>query len=271
MQRLVPVALLITILFALMGCPRQVPPPDNAIEDPQELRHAIDGRFAHVEDARFLNVVLDYFGDGERVRMRQLIAVQRPNRLLVQTRLPGSDEILNRLVSNGETFGLHNRDTNEYFTGAPTRENINRLLPVDLSGADVVRVMLGGAPWDRFDYEPGEPDLSWDRRRGEYEFKVATREGGTLSMFVRHTDFAVTGVLEINRAGDRVYEYTTGSWRTEDSLVLPRWRRFVWPDQDLDFSLDVGETQLNVELPDQLFDFPPPPGSRIIHLEENRR
>lgn len=264
-------ALFLALLFTWAGCTRHIAPPDNVIDDPQELRHAIDGRYAHVEDARFLNVVLDYFGSGERVRMRQLIAVQMPDRLLVQTRIPGSDEILNRLVSDGETFALHSRDTHEYITGAPTRENINRLLPVDLSAADVVRVMLGGAPWDRLDYEPGEVRLDWDSRRGEYALSVETHEGGVLSIYVRHTDYAVVGVIEVDADAKRVYEYTTKSWKTYEGIVLPSWRRFVWPGENLDFSLDVGETQINIDLPDHLFEFPPPPGSRIIHLEDQLR
>jgi outer membrane lipoprotein-sorting protein len=271
MQRIRLFALLVSLVLVGTACTRNIAPPDNAIDDPVELRQAIDARYAHVEDARFLNVVLDYFGDGERVRMRQLIVVQSPDRLRVQTRLPGSDEILNLLVSNGETFALHNRDTHEYFTGAPTRANINRLLPVDLSAADVVRVMLGGAPWDRFDYEPGPPQLRWDTRRGEYELSVETRARGTLSMYVRHTDLAVVRVIELDSAGQRVYEYTTSGWRDLQGLALPSYRRFVWPAQNLDFSLDVGETQLNVELPETLFEFPPPPGSRVIYLEDDLR
>src|SRR5690554_833264 len=188
--------LLLGVLFSMAACAKKIPPPDNALEDPAELRAAIDQRYDHVEDARFKEVTLEYFGEGERVRVRQLILVQKPASLRVQTRLPGSDEILNLLVSNGDTFSMHQRDTNDYYTGEPTRENINRLLPVDLSSADVVRVMLGGAPWDRFDREPGTTTLDWDPRRGLYRLSRQTTAGGSLSLFVRHTDFAVTEVLE---------------------------------------------------------------------------
>src|SRR5690606_27904375 len=86
------------LVFGLTACRANVPPPDNAIEDPVELRQAIDARYAHIEDARFRDVVLDYFGRGERVRVRQLIVIKLPDRLRVQTRLPGSDELLSLLV-----------------------------------------------------------------------------------------------------------------------------------------------------------------------------
>lgn len=260
-------ALLLTgILMLAVACTKTIPPPDNALEDPAELRAAIDQRYAHVDDARFKEVTLEYFGEGERVRVRQLILVQKPANLRVQTRLPGSDEILNLLVSDGETFAMHQRDTNDYYTGQPTRENINRLLPVDLSGADVVRVMLGGAPWDRFDREPGTDTLDWDRRRGLYRLSRQTSSGGTLSLFVRHTDFAVTEVLEQSPDERTLYRYTTEGWRDLGELVMPDYRRFVWPDRDLDFSLDVRETQLNISLQQPLFELPPPAGSRIIDV-----
>ncbi|MBA2663600.1 MAG: hypothetical protein H0U74_15025 [Bradymonadaceae bacterium] len=262
---LTALGLLVAALW-LTGCPANLPPPDNALTDPVELRHAIDARFENIEDARFRDVVLDYFGKGERFKVRQLIVVQRPDRLRVQTRLPGSDEILSMLVSNGDTFALHKRDTHEYFTGEPTRENINRLLPVDLSGADVVRIMLGGAPWDRFEREGATPSLRWDTRSGHYEYSVQTAQGGRLSMQVRHTDFAVISVTEVNAKDKRVYAYETNRWNNVGPIAVPTYRRFVWPERDLDFSINVGETQVNVDLEDQLFEFPPPPGSTIIHV-----
>lgn len=258
--------LFLAVLF-ITACPAHLPPPENALTDPVELRAAIEARFEGVEDARFRDVVMDYFGKGERLKMRQLILVKLPDQLRVQTRLPGSDEILNMLVSNGETFALHKRDTNEYFTGPPTRENINRLLPVDLSAADVVRVMLGGAPWDRFDHEGGQPTLRWDTSSGQYEYSVPTRSGGRLSMQVRHTDYAVVSVSEVNKQGKQLYGYETRRWTKAGPIAVPGYRRFIWPELDLDFSISVGETQVNVDLEEHLFDFPAPAGSKIIQVD----
>lgn len=254
-------------VFCLTACPAHLPPPENALTDPLELRAAIDARFEGVEDARFRDVVLDYFGKGERVKIRMLIVAQWPESLRVQSRLPGSDEILSLLVSNGENFAVHKRDTNEYFTGRPTRENINRLLPVDLSGGDVVRILLGGAPWDRFDHDGGQATLRWDTRSGQYEYSVPTAAGGRLSMQVRHTDFAVVSVTEVNAKGKQEYGYETRRWTKVGPISVPGYRRFLWPGRDLDFSISVGETQLNVELEDHLFEFPAPAGSRIIEVD----
>ena len=162
---------------------------------------------------------------------------------------------------------MHRRDTNEYVTGASTPENIARLLPVDLSATDVTRVMLGGAPWDRFDGTGAEPEMSWDRKRGKYAYSVATREGGRLTMWVRPTDYAVEQVREFDAKDKVVYRYETDKWKAIENNVLPEWRRFVWPRRNLDFSMLVGETQLNVELPQLLFELPPPAGSQIITID----
>jgi outer membrane lipoprotein-sorting protein len=253
--------------LALTSCNKRFPPPENALESPEQLREAIDVRLEQVETARFREVVLDYFGEKERVKVRQLILVERPDMLRVQTRIPGTDEILSLLVTDGEQFAMHERDSNKYYTGRPTPENINRLLPVDLSATDVVRVMLGGAPWDRFAREPGEPQLEWNTETGRYRYWVETDDGGELSMEVRHTDYAVVEVVEKDASGELVYMFETDDWERTESIALPAYRRFEWPARDLDFSLDVGETQVDVDLPDSLFKLAPPPGSKIIPVD----
>lgn len=260
--------LLMFFICFTASCTRQVAPPSDVLEMPAELRVAIDARVSTLESARFRDVVLEYFGEGDRVRVRQLILVEQPSKLRVQTRLPGSDELLNLLVSDGAIFSMHQRDTHEYFTGAPSRENINHLLPVDLSGRDVVRIMLGGAPWDRFDDNSTAPRLEWDKSRGLYRYYVTRQESGNeLSMYVRHTDYGVVEVRETAPDGELIYAYTTDGWRRVGTVSLPVFRRFIWPGRDLDFSLDVGDTQINIHLEAHLFELPPPPGSRIIELD----
>lgn len=265
-----PYALVLVAIAALLtGCPRNFPEPDDALRDAAEVRTAVEARIEPVNDARFKEVVLDYFGDGDRVKVRQLLLVKQDAYLRVQTRLPGSDEILNLLVTNGETFAMHKRDTNEYFSGRATRGNIARLLPVDLSPRDVVRVMLGGGPLDRFDTEGvGEPTMEWDGKVGAYRYETETNGGGDLTMWVRHGDFGVTKVRQRNAKEEVVWSYETDDWQTVSNVVLPAYRRFVWPARDLDFSMDVGETQINVDLPEMLFELPPPAGSREVVVDD---
>lgn len=243
--------------------------PDEAVDNVDEFRSAVDARLDDIDDGRFSNVTLEYFGDGERVRVNQLLIVERPDRLRVETRLPGSDEMISLLVSDGETFSLHEREDNKYYTGEPTRENINRLLPVDLSGRDVVQVMLGGAPWDRFDREAGSPTVEWDEQRGTYRYGVDRRNGNELVMYVRHDDFAVVEVEETDTDGEMVYSYVTENWEDLGDIELPTYQRFQWPERDLDFSLDVSHTEVNVEFTPgiNLFEFAPPPGSTIVEVD----
>ncbi len=258
---------LLAVSLALTSCTKKIPPPDNALETPQELENAVDARIEQVDSARFREVILDYFGKKERVKVRQLILVKRPDKLRVQTRIPGTDEIMSLLVTDGEQFAMHDRDTNRYYTGRPTPENINRLLPVDLSASDVVRVMLGGAPWDRFARESGEPEMEWNSKTGRYRYSVPTADGGELSMEVRHTDYAVVQVTEKASDGELVYEFETDDWERTESIALPAYRRFIWPGRDLDFSLDVGDTQVDVNLNSVLFQLAPPAGSEIIPVD----
>ncbi len=262
-------------IFFLFACPADIPPPKNLIKDPAQMRAAITARSESIESIRFKEVILEYFGKGERVKIRQLILVKKPTTLRVQTRVPGSEEILSLLVSNGDRFAMHRRDTNEYFHGTATPQNIGMLLPVNLSAADLVRVLFGGAPWDRFDqYSKTTPILSWDRKDGKYVYKVRQGEK-TLEMLIRPTDYAVTEVREKDSNDEIVYQFQTDDWKKVDSSItgisLPNWIRFVWPDRDLDFSLTVRETQTNVELPDILFELEPPGGSRVIDVDSSKR
>jgi outer membrane lipoprotein-sorting protein len=248
----------------LASCTPDIPPPKNALTDPAELRAAMERRLDSLQSARFKDVVLDYYGKDERIKLRQLLLVQRPASLRVQTRLPGSDEIVSLLVSDGKTFSMHRRDTNQYYTGAPSRSSINLLLPVDLSGEDVVRVMLGGAPWDRIGAD--NHTLSWDRERGQYKL-CAPNNSHTLCLWVRHNDWAMVELEERDKKGERVYHYIGKDWERVGAVSLPTWHQFVWPAKHLDFSLDVGETQVNVELSEALFTLEPPPSSQIIEVD----
>lgn len=257
------------IAFVITGCPRNYPEPDDSLRSADEVREAVEARTEPLESARFKEVVLDYFGDGDRVKVRQLLLVKQDGYVRVQTRLPGSNEIMNILVTDGETFAMHKRDTNEYFTGRATRRNITRLLPVDLSPQDVVRVMLGGAPFDRFATEGAtDPEMEWDGKVGAYRYEVETRDGGDLAMWVRHGDFGVEKVRQRDASEEVVWSYETDDWDKVGTAVVPAYRRFVWPARDLDFSMDVGETQINVDLPEILFQLPPPPGSREIVVDD---
>lgn len=260
---------LATVGAMTWGCwPKDIPPPDNQIENPSLFKAAVDARTELLESARFKEIVLEYFSEGERYKVRQLIVVSQPSRLLVSTRLPGTDEVVIMLKSNGETFGLHERDSNTFYTGKPSRENIGQLVDFDLSAQDLTRIMLGGAPWDRFTQEGTPLQLTWNRSTGNYRAWVETRAGGELSMEVRHTDFAVLEMQEKDADGKTLYRYTTDDWKKHGEVALPAYRRFEWPAKNLDFSLDVGETQTDVNLPDSVFQFPPPAGSRIIRMDE---
>ncbi len=267
--RIISFALVTALLISTVsGCSTEILPPDDALEDPQELHDAIETRLDRIDDARFHDVTMEYFGDGERVRVRQFIAVKRPDKLRVQTRLPGSEEIMSLLVSDGETFALHERDDNSYYRGSPTHHNINRMLPVDLSGADVVRVILGGAPWERLERRGGEASLTWDRSQGHYRYIVEETNGHQLIMRVRHNDFAVVELEEVDEDGEMVYAYTTRSWSDHDGLQLPAYQRFQWPDKDLDFSIEADRAEVNVDLDDMIFSFPPPAGATIYELDD---
>ena len=278
-RRISPVAILpILALLGLWGCPKHIPPPANLITSPVQLRAAIDGRVESIDSLRLKGVVTDYFDAEGRVKVRQLILVRPNDKIRVQTRLPGSDEIVNLLACSQGRCAMHNRNSNEYLHGSGSAENVSMLLPIDLSAADVVRVMSGGAPWDRFASFDGVESVSWDTRVGRYLYR-SLRDDGSLTMSVRSTDFAVVEISQFDSDQKVVYRYTTDDWQVRrasgstpsTSVALPDYRRFLWPLRQLDFSMSVGETQVGVPLSDALFELAPPPGSRVVDVDRLNR
>jgi outer membrane lipoprotein-sorting protein len=260
------------ICLALISCSiTQVPPPDDALETPESLREATEARIQQLSSARLKDVVLDYFGREERVKLRQLILVKRPSAVRVQTRLPGSEEIMSLLVSYGDTFALHNRKNNKYYTGKPTPTNISRLLPVNLSSRDVVRVMLGGAPWEKVERYSGQMELDWNADKGLYQLTKKTELGDRFLLFFRPDDYGLAELKHFDKNGELRYHYTTDEWKKLGDATVPTYRRFVWPERDLDFSLYTSEIEMNPTLPDSLFKLEPPRGSDVIELKQGRR
>ena len=150
------------------------------------------------------------------------------------------------------------------YVGAPTAEDMGRLLPIPLSPADLVRVILGGAPVDAIVDDPSTYNLEWDRHEGAYRLALPVDGGGSVVLFVAHASWEVTGGEGYDAVGERVYRFTTSRRRLEGGL--PSAIRFVLDEDGTDVSLDIESVTLNPTLPDILFELRPSPGVRVEPL-----
>ncbi len=252
----------------LGGCPKNVPPPTDEVTDAAELLEAINGATTSIDDARMLDVRLDYFGQQGRASIKQLILLQHPDRLRIQTYIPGMEGVAGVLVCACGKFAFHDRQEDVYYHGPATTENIARVMPVGLNCKDLAHVLLGGAPHDRLGSMGVEPSIQWDRTEGGYllDWQGASGEDSRARVWVRHGDWRVTKMTTWTADGETRYDYEAEKFAKMGEIILPGRRRFVVKSTGEDFSLTQGETQVNPELDEVLFQLAPPAGSPVRYI-----
>lgn len=265
---LIGFVLLLSFVSACGGT--RTPPPDDALTEPTELYNAMLARLEGVQSAR-IRAVMEYFGDNGRVRVRQAVLAQQPDRLRIETLSP-FDSTLSVVLANEEQLVLYDLEAAKFYVGAPTATNLSRLLPLWLTPQDVVRVLLGGPPLDMMNPDTATWELQWDRRRAAYRLSMPAFAGGTLELFVKHETWTLSGARETNAAGNTVWEIRTADFRRVESegvqSTLPERIRFLMDRDNIDVSLNVSNYDLNAVLPPQLFTLQPPPGVEVIDLDE---
>ena len=252
-------------------CSSPIPPPKDMLKSSQALVNAANQATDEVKTARLKEMRLDYFGQQGRASVRQLILTGAPDRLRIQTYIPGLDGVAGVLVCACGQFAYHDRQNDVYHYGPARSDNIARVLPVGLSCTDLGSILLGGLPNARIKTEAeGEPELSWDDTTGRY--KVAWKlnrgphAGGQLVTQIRHGDWRVAEIKVKDSAGKLQYTYTAKSFERFGGQLLPTSRRFLVADDSEDISLSGDKVELNPELPDLLFQLEAPPGSQLAYL-----
>jgi len=269
-QRSLPLLLAALALTSLWGCPRDIPPPANALTDPAELLGAMHTVDENIQTIRFKETALQYFGEEGRVSVKQTILWGQPDRLRIQTYLPGIDSVAGVLVCACGQFAYHDRQENIYYYGEATAANIARFVPVGLTCRDVGTLLVGSAPFERIAEARGEPTLAWDRETGRYALSVpivsGLDAGGRIDLQIQHDHFRVAQLRTTNANGQLVYAYEVDDFEDVAGQIIPRRRQFSVERSGDDFSLKNGEVQLNPELPDAVFALGPPQGTPVRYL-----
>lgn len=270
-RRSQPFAFLVLALVAasLAACGgRQTPAPEGELTDPVELLEAMLTRLDAIESAR-MRATLEYYGDGGRARVQQAVLARSPNLLRIETLSP-FDTSLAVFMVDGETLTYYDLQAQTYMSGAPTPSNVARFVPFYMTAQDLVRVLFGGPPLDAASTDSDEYTLAWDGRAGAYRMVLPLIAGGELVLHVQHETWTVSGAAQYDADGEPIFELRTGDFAAveADGFVtsMPRRLRFIMEGEDIDISLDVERLDMNVTLPDGLFQLAPPPGVEVILL-----
>ena len=253
-------------LTALTGCARSLSfGPTGEITDPAILMARLD------EQARERHTIQS----EAKVRIRSpeqngsadaLIAARRPDDLRIGL-LNFFGKPVADLLSTGGHFQLHDIKRRAVYLGAPTADNLARLLAVPIAPADAVQFLLGLSPR----IEATKATLSIDRDRRAYRLELT---GSAQSE--RQTIFADTETLRIVRVERRGkghgYDLDFEDFQRVDAIDLPFRLRFSALDgqgqtRGIDLTVQQREVRLNAPLPPRTFERRLPPGARPVDLD----
>lgn len=258
MQRTI-VSLFCFCAFALVlnACgARQFPMPENGIESTEALIENVHAREDILYSAR-ANAVMEYFGNDGRVRVRQALLVNRPGNFRLETLSP-MDSTLAVVVTNDEELTFYDLTDEKAYTGAPTAQNLARLIPLWLSPSQIVSVVLGSVPFDVVNAAPEDWTMAWDGKRNAWRLQAETHDGGRMEFWVRNESWVLAGARASDAKDKTQWEIRTRDFEPvsdgKNATELPTRIRFLMEDEGLDVSLTVRSYEMNPELDDFLFE-----------------
>lgn len=201
---------------------------------------------------------LEAWQDGERIKLRQLFAVQAPDKLRIDLLSPFEQPLVT-LTSDGRTLSIYDLEKKRFSRGQASNANLARLLPVRLAPDSLAALLRGTLPIIAHD----SATVSWDGAHGWYQLDLVGK-GRRQRVHFEPTQFRVTEAREW--LGDRlVYRAQLAQWRGDGDTALPGRMRLTAPG-DVRVDAAVVDAQVNVDLPAEAFQLEPPAGIPIEPL-----
>jgi uncharacterized protein DUF4292 len=167
------------------------------------------------------------------------------------------------LASDGRTFALLQNDQGKYFQGPASPENVSRLLPVVLSGPELVSILLGAAP-----RIPAER-LSAQALTEARAYLVTLWQGDRSQKLWIHPDNH--RVLKSEMRGMAAYDLLFEDFQATGAIDLPRKITLFASAASATLELRYQELGVNPDLDPSLFKLAPPASAKVIELDENGR
>ncbi len=246
--------------LSLLGCPGRHVRPDDYTADPAPLFAALQRRADAVQSLT-ASLKLEVWRGGERVRLRQLVALRRPDSLRIDSLSP-FDQPLSTLVTDGQTLRIYSLEEKRFYVGAATARSLARLVPVRLEPSELVELMRGGVPLGRH----SEARVAWDDELGWYQLDLV----GPQERRQVHFEPSHLRVVSLRAwSGDTLrYSVRFGDYDGEDDASLPGRLRLEAPAEEVRVDIRVEDVRKNPELPDQTFTLEVPRGVPVVRLDE---
>jgi outer membrane lipoprotein-sorting protein len=254
MKRLVALGALL-----LAACGGGHPRPDNPIEDPKVVLAEIQKRSEAIASLS-AELRVEIWRKGERVRLRQLIEVERPDKLRVDTLSP-FDQPLQMMASDGHNVSIYSLEKKRFWQGPATPDNLARLLPLRLEGEELASLLRGGVPLIQY----ADATMGWDAERGCYQVDLT----GPARRQRLCVEPKALRVAESRVWKDDHLQYSAlfGQYTGEDAAAIPTRMRFEVPSDDLRVEVEVVDHKLNPQVAPDAFQIEAPRGIEVEPLE----
>lgn len=250
--------LVVLSLSSLVGCPdRFVKPPDYS-PDPAPLLAAVRARGEAIQTLS-AELTIEVWRARSRVRLNQLVLVQRPDKLRIDSLSP-FDQPVSTLVSDGQTLSIYSLEEQRFYRGAATPENLVRLVPIRLEPAELGALLRGEVPI----IAHRESTVTWVGDTGRYRLDLEG-EGQRQRVEFEPEARRVTET-RVWRGERLVYVARLGDYSGTELTAVPRRMRFEAAGDDLRIDLSVKAHRVNRDLPEGAFELTVPRGIAIEPL-----
>jgi hypothetical protein len=194
--------------------------------------------------------------------LSMFVSVTRPALLHLET-FDFFNRPLASLVSDGKGFGLYQTETNTYYQGPASPENVSRFLPVVLPNQELVAIMLGQVPL----IPPERMTLELDRKKGVY---VLTLYSGPATQ-VLHVHTKHLRVMKSQVRGVPGYDLGFDDFQEKGSLIFPGKVELVAEQAKTQLQVRYQQISLNGRPDLTLYELLPPEGAKVVEVDERGR
>ncbi|MBZ4417724.1 DUF4292 domain-containing protein [Myxococcus sp. RHSTA-1-4] len=194
--------------------------------------------------------------------LSMFVAITRPALLHFET-FDFFNRPLASLASDGRRFGLYQSETNTWYQGPASAENVSRFLPVVLPGEELVAIMLGQVPL----IPPERMTLELDRDKGAY---VLTLYRGPATQVLQvHTKYL--RVLKSQVRGIPGYDLSFDDFLEKGSVIFPGKVELVAEQAATKLQVRYQQISLNGRPDLTLYELVVPEGAKVVEVDERGR
>ena len=258
LRRAGALSLLMLGLAGLTGCPNRIARPADGPTEPAPVLARLAER-SHALTSLSGMISLEVWRGDERVKLRQLLLVQRPDHIRVDTLSP-FDQPLAMMASDGQSVTIYSLEQRRYEQGPATPDHLARLLRLPLTGDELTAVLAGGVP-----VRPdAQATLDWDDTAGAYILDLRTPERRQ-RLLVEPVAFRISEIRTYQ--GDTlVFVARFGDYDGEGPTAVPQRMRFEVPAEKMRVDAQFDDHTVNVTPPADAFVIPVPRGIPVEPL-----